>query len=283
MDIEKAFEKIKAHISVAEYAKVRPIIDAIVTSVTDVPTLLKCASLLKVVDDEEGCQDILDGIAERSFATAEERFAAASALRGLGRPDDGYGMIKDDEETEPVLREKARMLMMTDEAEIALSKIKKIKEMTSEDRILMTEILCSLGEFKDAHEVASQLVKDEDASYASLVNLCNTLILMGRNKDAVKTARQYLKEDKKDVNSLALAAYVMRINGKIPAAAGFAHRAITADHTHIGALETMAFCLIERSRFIEAKVMAGAINEKRPGDPAAIRILDACRVAKGIR
>jgi hypothetical protein len=101
---------------------------------------------------------------------------------------------------------------------------------------------------------------------------------MGRNKDAIKTARKYLKEDK-DADSLALAAYVMRINGRMMAAANFAHRAIAKDHTHKGALETMAFCLIEKSKFIEAKVFAGAINERSPGDPAAIRILDACRIA----
>jgi len=283
MDIEKAFERIKTHISAAEYGKVRPIIDTIASSVTDMATLLKCASLLKVVDDEEGCQKILDGIAERSFATAEERFIAASALRGLGRPDDGYRIIKDDDETEPILREKARMLLMTDEGETALSKIKKIRTMTSADRILLTEILCSLGEFGEAYEAASKLAKDENASYDSLVNLCNTLILMGKNKDAVRTAKQNLKEDRKDADSLALAAYVMRINGKIPAAAAFAHRALTTDHTHAGALETMAFCLIEKSRFAEAKLMAGAINDKRPGDPAVIRILDACRIAKNVR
>ncbi|MDR0198430.1 MAG: hypothetical protein LBI08_01630 [Methanomassiliicoccaceae archaeon] len=280
MDIEKAFENAKLHIKDGQYEKVRPIVNAVVTSSRDVSVLLKCASLLKVVDDEDGCQEILDTVASMRSDSAEERFTVASSLRGLGRAEDAYAIIKDDMETGPVLREKSRALLMMGEGEEALSKIRKISSMTAEDRMLLTEILCSVGEFKEAHETASLLVKDEKASYDSLVNLCTTLMLMGKNKDAVKTARQYLKEDKKDANSLALAAYVMRINGRMSAAAAFAHRAIAADHTHRGALETMAFCLIERSRLIEAKVLAGAINDKRPGDPAAIRILDACRIAK---
>ncbi|MDR0335038.1 MAG: hypothetical protein LBH69_04045 [Methanomassiliicoccaceae archaeon] len=283
MDTEKAFDTIGKHIAAGEYGKVRPVIDTIASSVGDVPTLLKCASLLKVVDDEDGCQNILDRVIEMRLDTAAERLSAASALRGLGRAEDAYGMIRDDEDTVPALREKSRMLLIMDEGETALSKIRRITDMTASDKVLLTEILCSIGEFREAHETASRLVKDEDASYASLVNLCTTLMLMGKNKEAVKTARQHLKEDKKDADSLALAAYVMRINGKMSAATAFAHRAIAADHTHAGALETMAFCLIEKSRFIEAKVMAGAINDKSPGHPAAIRILDACRIAKGGR
>ena len=282
MDIERTFADIGTHISKKEYDKVRPMIDTIVSSVTDMQTLLKCASLLKVVDDEEGCQRILNDIAKKDHGTAEERFAAASALRSLGRPADGHAIIKDDA-GERFVRERSKMLLMMRKGNDALSEIKKITAMAADDKILLTEILCSTENYKDAYEVASQLAKDENASYDSLVNLCNTLILMGKNKDAVKTARQYLKEDKKDADSLALAAYVMRINGKMSSAAAFAHRAIAADHTHKGALETMAFCLIERSRFIEAKVMAGAINDKHPGDPAVIRILDACRIAGGGR
>jgi len=282
MDIEKAFADIGMHISKKEYGNVRPMIDTIVSSVTDMQTLLKCASLLKVVDDEEGCQSILNGIAKRKCDTADGRHAAASALRSLGRPSDGYEIIKNDE-GERFVRERSKMLLMMRKSSDALSEIKKLKTMTTDDRILLTEILCSSENYKEAYDTASQLVKDEKASYDSLVNLCNTLILMGKNKDAVRTARQYLKEDKKDADSLALAAYVMRINGKMSAAAAFAHRAVAADHMHKGALETMAYCLIEKSKFMEAKVMAGAINDKHPGDPAVIRILDACRVAAGGR
>jgi tetratricopeptide (TPR) repeat protein len=277
MDIEKAFANIQMRIRDGEYDKVRPMADEIASSADDIDTLLKCASLLKVVDDEDGCQNILDRVVGMS-PDAGDRMTVARSLRGLGRPGEAYEMIKDEEETDAALYEKAETLRLMDESEDALSKMRKIISMTTEHRILLSEILCSLGEFSEAYGISSQLVKDEDGSYRSLVNLCSVMILMGRNKDAIKTAKQYLKEGK-DADSLALAAYVMRINGRIPAAANYAHRSLSIDHTHKGALETMAYCLIERSRFLEAKVMAGAINERAPGDPAAIRILDACRQA----
>ncbi|MCL2143588.1 MAG: hypothetical protein FWH44_04955 [Methanomassiliicoccaceae archaeon] len=279
MDIEKAFDNAQTLIKDGHYDKVRPIVDEIAASADDAFTLLKCASLLKVVDDEDGCQELLDKVAAIPQNTPEDRLTAAASLRGLGRADDAYGMIKNDDETDAVLREKAMALLMMDEGEEALSKIRKLSSTNAADEILLTNILCSLGEFREAYEIASKLVEKENASYDSLVSLCTVMILMGKNKDAIKTAKRHMKEEK-NVNSLALAAYVMRINGRIPAAANYAHRAMSMDHTHKGALETMAMCFVEKSRFIEAKVLAGAINERTPGDPAAIRILDACRSAK---
>ena len=278
MDIEGTFGSIYENMKNGEYEKVRPKVDSIASSTDDILVLLKCASLLKVVDDDDGCQNILDRAITSASNVKEAKLSIAVPLRSLGRPMDAYDLIKDEEETDRMLSEKARTLLMMDEPESALSKIRAISSMNASDRMLLTETLCSLGEFKEAYEVSDALVKDENASYDSLVNLCTTLMLMGRNKDAVKTAKQHLKGGK-SVDSLALSAYVMRINGKTTAAAAYAHRALSTDHTHKGALETMAFCLIEKSRFNEAKVMAGAINDKSPGDPAAIRILDACRQA----
>ena len=275
MDIEGAFNSIYDNMKNGEYEQVRPKADAIASSTDDIFVLLKCASLLKTVDDDDGCQDILDRVITKASNIKEDRLTIAVPLRNLGRPADAYDLIKDEDETDGMLSEKARTLLMADEAETALSKIRKMSSMTPSDRILMAEILCSLGEFKEAYVVSEASAKDE-GTYEAFANLCSTLILMGRNKDAVKTAKQRLKDDKRSADAPALAAYVMRINGKTTAAAAYAHRALSIDHTHKGALETMAFCLIEKSRFKEAKVMAGAINEKSPGDPAAIRILDAC-------
>ena len=277
MDTEKLFSIIQTHIKDNEYDKVRPIVNEITSSADDIGTLLKCASLLKVVDDEEGCQKLLDRVAGKAY-DEKNRMSVAVSLRSLGRPDDAYDLIKDEEDTDDVLYEKAASLLLMDEGGEALSNMRKIKEMTAVRSFLLSEILCSVGEFKEAYDVSVQLVNDEDSSYRSLVNLCSTLILMGKNKEAVKTAKQHLKEGK-DADSFALNAYVMRINGKIPAAANYAHRALSADYKHKGAQETMAYCLIEKGRFIEAKIMAGAINENDPGSVAAIRILDACRQA----
>ena len=136
-----------------------------------------------------------------------------------------------------------------------------------------------MAEYRSALEEAEAIVRDDGPTYRSLVNECSVLLRMGREKDAVKLARSHLKEDKKNPDSLALSAYVMWINGKTPAAANYANRALHLDPLHTGALETMAMCFIEKGRYAEAKLFAGAINEKNPGDPAVIRILDACRAA----
>ncbi|MCL2786176.1 MAG: hypothetical protein FWD81_03010 [Methanomassiliicoccaceae archaeon] len=275
MDTEKAFSVIQEHIKNKEYDRVRPLVDEIVASAGDTRTLLKSASLLKVVEDEDGCQRILDRVVAAKHG---DKLSVSMSLRGLGRADDAYALIMNEPDNDEVLHEKAASLLMMDEGEEALSKLRRITSMTVSRRILLCEALCSLGEFKEAYDIAVKMTDDEKGSYVSLVNLCSTMILMGKNKDAIKTARQHLKEGK-DADSLALAAYVMRINGRIPAAANYAHRALTIDHKHKGALETMAYCLIEKEKFIEAKIMAGAINEGDPGDPAAVRILDACRQA----
>ena len=71
----------------------------------------------------------------------------------------------------------------------------------------------------------------------------------------------------------------MWINGKIPAAANYANRALHVDPLHVGALEVMAMCFVEKGKYTQAKLFAGAINEKEPGSPAVIRILDACRTS----
>ncbi|MCL2608112.1 MAG: hypothetical protein FWD92_06140 [Methanomassiliicoccaceae archaeon] len=277
MDAEKAFVSIQTDIRNNEYENAMLKVKGIADACDDVNSLLKCASLLKVVEDEEGCQNILNRIAGMSPFRKEERLNVALSLRNLGRPDDAYGIIRDEEETDNMLREKAKTLLLMGEGGEALSKIGKLSSHTAEDRILLSEILCSTGDFKKAYEVSSKLAKD-DRSYDSMANLCTTLVLMGKSKEAIKTAKQNLKGEK-DADSLALAAYVMRIDGRTTPAAAYAYRALNADHVHKGALETMALCLIEKSRFFEAKMLAGGINERYPGDPAAIRILDACREA----
>ena len=276
MDTEKEFGIVQMHIIKGEQEMVRRHIDAMIARTDDLSTLLKCASLLKATDDEDGCRDILDRIARTDIADGNERLTAAVSLRGLGRPGDAYLMIKNDPPSDKVSRERARCLLMMNRADEALPEIKTIKDVSEEDTILLCGILCSVGNFDEAHEAAVRSV-NENASYDTLVNLCTVLMLSGKNKEAVSTARKFLKGEKGDADSLALAAYVMRINGKTAAAAAYAHKALSADHMHKGALETMALCLIEKKKFSEAKMCAGAINERSPGDPAAIRILDMCR------
>ena len=279
MDVEKAFESIRDNIKNENYGAVRPEIDAIVETDPDVDTFLKCASLLKTIDDEKGCQSLVDRALSVLPSDGSKDFETAIAVRGLGRSDEAYRLMRRFRDDPLRMSEVARTMLLADEAEEALELVNRIPERTIADRLLLCDILCSLGEFNDALKEAESIVEDDGASYRSLVNECGVMMRMGREKDAVKLARSHLKEDKKNPDSLALNAYVMWINGKIPAAANYANRALHLDYSHVGALEVMAMCFIEKGKYTQAKLFAGAINEKEPGSPAVIRILDACRVS----
>ena len=280
MDVDKAFENIRDNIKNENYSAVRPEIDSIVAAnPDDCDMILKCASLLKTIDDEDGCQLLVDKALDSLPSDGSKDFDVALAVRGLGRPDEAYALMKRFRDDQDRMTEVARTMLLSDESEEALELVKKISSPTIGDRFLKCDILCSLGEFNDALAEAESLVKDDGASYRSLINMCTVLMKMGREKEAVKMAKSHLKEDKKNADSLALNAYVMWINGKIPAAANYANRALHIDYSHVGALEVMAMCFIEKGRYTQAKLFAGAINEKEPGSPAVIRILDACRIS----
>ena len=96
----------------------------------------------------------------------------------------------------------------------------------------------------------------------------------GREKEAAKYSRTGLKDKSADSN--AIAAYVLRIAGNYKAAAGYATRAINIDNGHIGAMETLGICLAEKGEYDKARIVAGAINEKSPGDKAALNVLSYC-------
>lgn len=280
MDTEAAFEKIRDEIKNENYSAVRPSVESILNSDSvDVYTAIKCASLLKTIDDETGCQEVIDRALTMVPEDADSRYDIAIAIRGLGRAEEAVDLIEDlklDKEKGP---EVARTLMMAGESEEALCVMEKLGCKSVEDRLLLCDIYCDLGEFQKAFEEAETVVSEDGESYRSLVNICTVMFKMGRDKDAVKFAKAHLKDDKKNADSLALQAYVMWINGKIPAAANYANRALHIDLMHIGALEVMAMCLIEKKKYPQAKLLAGAINEKEPGNPAVIRILDACRIS----
>ena len=279
MDIEQAFGNANIHIKNGKFELALSEVNSVVSECSGDPVILiKSASLLKSIDLEARSQEILDMVIDCITPEYEKKLAVAVALRGLGRYEDSMNILDMLDDNDNVLRQKAKTALAMRDTDNALEYISEMRELNTNDRILLTEIQCARRDLRGAYETAEKLSK-EVKGYDILVNLCSVLILMGRNKDAIKLGRSHLKEDKKNADSLALAAYIMRINGKTPAAANFAHAALKIDHTHIGALETMALCLIEKKKLLEAKMMAGVINENDPGNPAVVRILDACREA----
>lgn len=279
MDTDKAFKSIQNNIKDEKYEIARSEVDVIVKANSgDISVLLKCASLLKVIDDEKGCQCIIDMVLKIMPDDPDKKYDVGIAIRNLGRAEEAYNLMRGQSSNLSRRSEIARTLLIIDEAEEALELMNTINSKNVYEKILLSEVLCSLGEFRTACEVAEAITKEDNCSYDSLINLCTVLIKMGKDKEAIKIAKSHIKENKKNVDYLALCAYVMRIDGKTSAAANFANRALQIDHTHIGALETMAYCLIDKHKFIQAKVLAGAINDKKPGNLAVIKILDACRI-----
>ena len=197
MDTEKAFESIRDNIKNENYGAVRPEIDSIVAAnPSDVDVILKCASLLKTIDDERGCQTLLDKVMSSIPDDGSKDFDVALALRSLGRPSDAYTLIKRFRDDQDRIAEVARTMLMADEAEEALELIRKKKDPSITDRLLLCEILASLGEFSDSLKEAEGIVSDDGASYRSLVNQCTVMMRMGKDKEAVRLAKSYMKEDK---------------------------------------------------------------------------------------
>ena len=95
MDTEAAFEHIKDNIKDEKYDMVLPEVKEIVSQCGgDVQILFKCASLLKVVEEEDYCQEILDSITESLPEDEERRMGIAIALRGLGRAEDALEIMR---------------------------------------------------------------------------------------------------------------------------------------------------------------------------------------------
>lgn len=283
MDTDQAFKSIMENIKDEKFDLVRPQIDAILGSTDDPMLMLKCASLLKTIDDEKGCQEIIGRVLDSLPDDKETVFSIAMSVRSLGRITEALDIAEDylDDDSKKV--EIARTYHLAGENKDALAILKDAKGLSSKDRILLCEVMCSLKMFDDAEREAASIIEDDGGTYASYVNYVYVLMSAGKVKEANKYAKSHLKEDKKNVDSLALQAYVMWINGKVPAAANYANRALQIDYSHFGALETMAMCLITKGKYTQAKILAGVINEKDPAEPAVIRILDACRVASNGR
>ncbi len=275
MDIEKAFNDIAEDIRNEKYDDACKKTVELSSSVDDINVKLKCASLLKVTEDEDECQDIVDSVLDSVTEDNVLRFDIGLSVRALGRAEDAYELMKDYRDDRPKVPEIARTLMMIGESEDALELMTERGCDTVGESILLCDILCSVGEYTKALSEAESLVK-EDETYDTLRNLASVLLRKGDVKGAVKVAKEHT--DKKNADSLALQAYVMYMTGKIPAAANYANRALHIDYSNITALEIMAMCLIEKGETKKAKLFAGVINNTDPLNPAAMRILDACRI-----
>lgn len=274
MDIDAAFNAIRSDMAAGHTKEVGPKVMAIAEATDDSFTLIKCMSLLKVVNDDTTMTELLRKIMETLGDDTQKRIEIAGALRGLDYPLQAYDILKTMEQTDSIMRMSSLCLMELDEYEMALGLTQRIANPTIGDRIMLAEIQSALGEHTMAINTATELLAGFPKEYEVMRCYVSTLILGGHEKDAMKYGRMVLKD--KTANANAIAAYVMRVLGNVKAAGGYATRAIQLDNKHIGAMETLGICLAQKGEYDKARIVAGAINEASPGNKAALNIIGYC-------
>ena len=176
MDAESTFKEISEYIKNEKNDEASELTRDLAASTDDISIMLKCASLLKVIEDEEGCQDIIDDVLDKVEDDDPRNFDIGLSIRALGRAEDAFGLMKCYRTDDDRIPEVARTLMLIDESEEALSMMTKRGCKSIDDRILLCDILCSLGEFAKAQHEAEDIVKENGASYKPLLNLVTVLM-----------------------------------------------------------------------------------------------------------
>ena len=274
MDIDSAFDAIRSDMAAGHLSEVGPKVMEIADSTDDSFVLIKCMSLLKVVEDNRTMSELVKKIMGNMDSDVQKRIEIAGALRGLDYPMQAYDILKGMEQDDSISRLSALCLMDMEEYESALEANGRISNPTIGDRIMLTEIQSAIGEHKSAVNTATELLAGFPKEYEVMRCYVSALILGGRDKEAIKYARMVLKDKTADAN--ALAAYVMRVLGNIKAAGGYATRAVQMDNKHIGAMETLGICLAQKGEYDKARIVAGAINEASPGNKAALNVIEYC-------
>lgn len=273
MDTDEAFAEIRKDISEGRGDLVGPKTLEIARD-GDPITRIKCLSLLKVVEDKPTSQEILRMLMDSLPESRETLVQVAGALRGLEYPSSALHILKSMDQDDSVVRMSVLCLMDLDEYEEAFDTISGIREVTPFDRVMLTEIDSALGKHKDAVDIAEKLLEEYPQNFQVRRAYVASLLLAGREKEAMKYVRAGLKDKSADSN--ALAGYALRISGNYKAAAGYATRAIKLDNGHISAMETLGICLAWKGEYDKARIVAGAINERSPGDKAALNVLTYC-------
>lgn len=274
MDADAAFAEIRNEIAQGRGAEVGPRLLEIAESDKDPMNRIKCLSLLKVIDVSGVSKEILRMLLEDLPDDRATLVQVAGALRGLEYPSSALSILKEMDQDDSIIRMSALCLIDLEEYEDAMAKVDQIREVTPFDRVMLTEIKSALGMHNEAIGIATELLEEFPQNYEVRRAYVSALMLGGKDKEAARYARAAVKDKTADSN--AIAAYVLRIAGNYKAAAGYATRAINIDNGHIGAMETLGICLADKGEYDKARIIAGAINEKSPGDKAALNVLSYC-------
>ena len=275
MDKEQALKGIQSNIRSGNKEMASSQIEGLASAYSDDPfTLLTCISLSKVIEDEKGALKTVKIL----LRTVEKRSAleAAKGLRSMGYFEETLSVLSCAESNDEVLRVRAAALSDLGRSAESIVELEKIKERVISDDVAEAEVLSSVGEYEKAIRTAKRILS-ESSEFSVKRCYCHVLMSSGDRKGADRFVKDEMKKDKNSADNNALAAYQMWIEGKIAPAAAYATKAIKSDEGHIGAMEVLAYCLVEKGKTAEARIVAGAINEKEPGHQAVIRILNLCK------
>jgi len=241
-------------------------------------TLLTCASLLKVIENDKAAGIVAETIVEK--VKKSDSLEAAKGLRRIGFPKEAEILLSNATDSEETLRE--RMLVSFDlgRFEESISYYEELSDPNLNDTAVMIDSLSASKKHSKAVDLAKGLLAEAPNDLRVQKCYCSALISAGMQKDALKFVKDNLKSNKASSDADALASYVLWVEGKSTSAGAYASKAIKADPGNVLAMEILAYSLIEKKKYPEAKIAAGAINEKEPGNPAVIKILDLCKGRK---
>ena len=278
MDKEKVLKEIQSNIRSGDIRLASGQISELAGQFRDDPfTLLTCASLLKVIGDEKGAEDI----AGRICGTVRDKdgLEAAKGLRRIGFPHEAEMILSAAAESEEVIREKMYVLFDMGKYAESAKMYGSLANPTLNDTAKMIGSVSACREHDRAVLMAKELLAEAPDDPEVQRCFCAALSAAGRSKEAGKFVRDNQKKNRSP-DADALAAYYLWIEGKTASAGAYASKAVKADPGNTMAMEILAYCLAEKGKLQDARTVAGAINEEDPGNPAVIRILDACRGAK---
>jgi len=279
MDKERTLKDIQLNISKGNTLLVSEQVKELANCFSDDPfTLLTCSSLLKVIGDEKGAADIAGSIPDK--VTDGNELEVAKGLRGLWYPAEAEKLLSRIEENDEVIRERMRVLFFMTRYDDAASLYERLSAPMSEDSAVMIDILTAKKDHGRAIKMAEGLLAGTSENLNVQKSYIGALAAAGMTKEAERYVKNNMKTSRSSSNANALASCYMWIMGKSTSAGAFASKAVKADPSNTIAMEILAYCMIEKRKIQEAKIIAGAINEKEPGNPAVVRILEMCRSPK---
>lgn len=278
MDKEKILKEIQSNIRKGDIGLASGQILGLADQFSEEPfTLLTCASLLKAIEDESGAAGIAKRIPDK--VKDGDRLEAAKGLRRIGFPAQAEKILSFLAESDEVIREKMQVLFDLRSYAGSSKMYERLAEPTLDDAVVKVRSLSACEEHGLAVQLAEGLLAEAPGDPNVQRCYCAALSAAGRSKEAGKFVKDNLKKNKSsDADSLA--SYYLWIEGKTVSAGAYASKAVREDPDNTQAMEILAFCMVEKKKLQEAKIIAGAINEKKPGDPAVVRILDMCRNIK---